>query len=196
MVSKKYPYFDTKAIRAISGAIIKNAVNDYMDAILQDDKVMLSDCEKFFRNEDGWFDWLSDGLSGEEIMRIVKKKMHTLIKACECHQPEKYGDKKAAKEASFTCPCCGSTPVTITYDRRNAAFRQCLQYTCSTCHISLRLIYGGGILPKDFNCRNCAHCEIIGDDFSVYCTKHDKMMRRLTYDCPEWAGRDYEEEIS
>lgn len=193
MASRKYKYLDNKVARAMAGAIIKNAVNDYMDALIQDDAALLADCESFFKSNDGWFDWLSNGLNGEEIMRIVRKKIETLIKACECHQPEKYGDKKAAKEASFTCPCCGSTPVTISYDRRNPAFRQCLQYTCSTCHISLRIVYGGSVLPRDFNCKNCGHCEIQGDDFGIFCRKHEKTMKRLVFDCEDWVRRNHEE---
>lgn len=196
MVYKKKtnPYFDKKAAKELSGAIIKNAVNDYMDAILQDDKVLIADCEKFFRSEDGWFDWLSEGLDGEALMHIVRTKINKFLKACECHQPEKYGDKKAAKEASFTCPCCESTPVTIVYDRRNAAFRQCLQYTCSTCHISLRLIWHGSVLPRDFNCNNCGNSVYSEDNYTLFCKKYGKLIRRLSFDCGDWTNRKDEKE--
>jgi len=180
------------AASALASSIIKQAVNDYMNAIIQDDQVMISDCEKFFLDDDDWFGWLTnDSVSGERLIKTVKANTAKFIKACECHQPEPYGDKKAAEEASFTCPCCGTEGVVVTYDRRNSIFPKVVRYTCSTCHITLRMQWHGDVLPRELNCSSCEQC--LGTAAGWFCMKHDKPVKRLPKNCDDWERKKREE---
>ncbi len=193
MASDKYPYFDQKTVKALSLAIIKNAVNDYMDALIQNDVVEISNCEKFFRSKDGWFDWLSNGLDGEQIMAIVKKKINKFLKACEEHQPEKFGDRKAAKEASFTCPCCGNedAPVNITFLKRRTRQPNVLTFTCPTCHLTVWWQWKVGLVLREQSCNNCIYCTLVGTE--EFCMLDGFIITKKRNNCKDWMGRIREE---
>ena len=184
------PHMSYDAANHLAGAIIKQAVTDYMEALIQNDVVMMSECERFFRGSyRGWFDWLSNGLDGEEIIKIVRKKIALFIKACDEHQPEKYGDEKAAEKAAFTCPCCNSknTKVKITFPKRKTRQKNVLTFTCPSCHLSVWWQWRVGLILKEQSCDNCLFCQLEGT--SEYCSLNGiKITKRLT-NCRDWEGR-------
>ena len=184
-----YKYFTNEVAGHMAGAIIKQAVTDYMEALIQNDVVMISDCEKFFRGSNDWFGWLSNGLDGEQIISILRKKIATFLKACEDHQPERYGDEEAAKKASFTCPCCNNreAPVLITFPKRKTRQPNVLTFTCPTCHISIWWQWNVGLVLKKQNCDNCLFCML--DGTQQFCSLNGNVITKIRDNCRDWEGR-------
>ena len=189
---KRFKHMNHDSARQLSGAIVKQAVTDYMDALIQNDTVAIADCEKFFSNKDGWFGWLSNDLDGENIAKLIRQKVALFIKAVECHQPERYGDKEAAKKASFTCPCCGdkNTSVLITFPKRKTKQENVITYTCPSCHISLWYQWNVGVVLREQSCNNCKHC--VSNGIEETCMITDKVIRRRVNYCDNWEGKERE----
>lgn len=192
-VKKRLSHMTADSANQLAGAIIKQAVTDYMGALIQDDTIMISECEKFFRSKDGWFHWLSNGLDGNVIMPMLKKKVAMFIKAVEEHQPERYGDKEAAKKASFTCPCCNNeaAPVTITFPKRKLRQPNVISYTCPSCHISVWYQWNTGVVLKEQSCNNCLFCRHIG--VQEFCDLNRHWITKRRKNCRDWEGRPREE---
>ena len=182
------------SVKELSSAIIKNAINDYMNAIIQDNASEINSCEDFFLNKNGddWFSWLSDdSVDGKLLIKVIKQKAETFVAECKCHQPEPYGSQEAIKEATFTCPCCRDSEVIITYDRRSSVVPQVVRYTCSNCQITVRMQWHGDVLPKALNCDTCNNCFRTGYD--QHCLKYDKQIRRIPKSCDGWEKLQHEE---
>ena len=182
-----YKHITTDSANQLAGAIIKQAVTDYMDALIQNNVIRMSECEKFFRG--GWFDWLSNGLDGDEIIAILKEKIVMFLKACEEHQPAKYGDKQAAEEAAFTCPCCRNekTKIVITFPQRKTRQRNILTYTCPSCHISVWWQWNVGLMLKHQSCDNCLFCMLEGTE--EFCSLNGHQITKRINNCRDWEGR-------
>lgn len=193
-MERRFKHMPNSSAKELSSAIIKHAINDYVNAIIQDNASVIRDCEDFFLNKNGddWFSWLSnDSVDGQRLIDAVKMKTEAFIAECKCHQPEPYGTRKAAKEAAFTCPCCKTTEVNITYDKRNIAVPEIVRYTCSNCHITLRMQWHGDVLPDAFNCDTCQHC--FNNGYELHCLKHDKTIKRIPKICDDWGKRRHGE---
>ena len=143
-------HMDDSAVEPLCNAIIAQAVKDYTSNDSYKDR---NDSLVFFKSN--WFEFLSNGMDGEEIVNKLDKKMKLFQERCEEHKPEHWKDAKEAAQCEFSCPFCKGT-VRIQWNRGTAGHTYFHQ--CDFCGVKYSYVFNKKVPPEDKS-RQCLHCK-------------------------------------
>ena len=198
MASKKKRRMTDSGAQALANAIVLQAVEDYINALIQDDELKKSEVKSFLDDRNQWFYWLSNGMDGKIVMRMAENRVRKFINACLQHQPE-YGNEEEAEEAAFQCPCCRGK-VEIRFggkpQGRGKAITRYYNYLCEGCHLNILIKDNNSEdrIPNVITKPKCEFCDHYkpGEFLNVRCYQCDRtdLCPEPKQCCKEWENTE------
>lgn len=128
------------AMKELCFAIISQATTDYANAVIDDDKVAIYDCESFFRSK--WFETIVPiQADGEEIIKRINSNAKVFgQKASETIKSDFVSKKSEPIYAAFKCPFCGGSvyaKIKKLHRQNKAQIEIRKRVFCGSCEIKL-----------------------------------------------------------